>query len=97
MVKFSLNYCITYLSYKLHYCIIASAWRSKFQKGGRIAPSYNYYGKLSIAVGHSGKGRTMTPQIWVSLGLLVFTILVVCGINYRERKQRECQDKADQA
>jgi len=30
----------------------------------------------------------MTPQIFVSLGLLVFAILIVCGINYREARER---------
>lgn len=42
----------------------------------------------------------MTPQILVSIGLLVFAILIVCGINYREareRRDRQRQKENNQA
>ena len=31
---------------------------------------------------------SMTAQMWVSLGLLVFSILIIMGINCREKRER---------
>ena len=39
----------------------------------------------------------MTPQILVSLGLLVFSILIVTGINYGENKERRERDQRKKA